>query len=182
MWDKKEGHSPTWLAAMTGLDADATDQAARTPHARRPAPLAHAGPVLPPASAAEHATRHLGRRGRQSVAPDGEARQEDDAMSKMRCGAVRLAWPVGCEERVAMRRSRSEPSTSTAPRYLIGLSVTPFSEAPTGAHVTLEAPRPFVSSQHRQPGTRSIFGWILFYLLINVPFYTSGQFLSLLSS
>jgi hypothetical protein len=80
---------------MTGLDADATDQAASTPHARRPAPLAHAGPVFPPASAAEHATRHLGRRGRQSVAPDGEARQEDDAMSNaVRCGAAGLACGV----------------------------------------------------------------------------------------
>lgn len=79
---------------MTGLDADATDQAASTPHARRPAPLAHAGPVFPPASAAEHATRHLGRRGRQSVAPDGEARQEDDAMSNaVRCGWLGL-WGV----------------------------------------------------------------------------------------
>jgi len=90
MCDTKEGYSdsPTWLAAMTGLDADATAQAASTPHARRPAPLAHAGS----ASAAEHATtRHLGRRGRQSAAPDGEARQ-DDAMPNCQCGAAR--WLV----------------------------------------------------------------------------------------
>lgn len=74
---------------MTGLDADATAQAASTPHARRPAPLAHAGSVFPPpASAAKHATRHLGRRGRQSAAPDGGARQ-DDAMSMLACGGVK---------------------------------------------------------------------------------------------
>jgi hypothetical protein len=77
---------------MTGLDADATDQAASTPHATRPAFLrvakSHPGsalplPPLPPASAAEHAMRqNLGRRGRQSAAPAavGEAIQDDDAM------------------------------------------------------------------------------------------------------
>jgi hypothetical protein len=89
---------------MTGLDADAMAQAASTPHARRPAFLAppenHAGSVLfSPASAAEHATRHLGRRGRQSAAPAGEARQ-DEAMP-MRCGW--LCEVDGGEERVAAR-------------------------------------------------------------------------------
>ena len=74
---------------MTGLDADATAQAASTPHARRPALLppaaeSHAASVLfPPASAAaEHATRRLGRRARQisAAAPAGEARQDEEAM------------------------------------------------------------------------------------------------------
>jgi len=87
---------------MTGLDADATAQAASTPHARRPAPLAHAGWVFPPASAAEQATRHLGRRGRQSAAPDGEARQDDDAMPmRLRCG-----WLDLCEVKGKGREKR----------------------------------------------------------------------------
>jgi len=97
--DKKDGYSPTWLAAMTGLDADATAQAASTPHARRPAPLAHAGSVFPPASAAEHATRHLGRRGRQSAAPDGEARQDDAMPMRLRCG-----WLGLCEVKEGRER------------------------------------------------------------------------------
>lgn len=81
---------------MTGLDADATAQAASTPQARRPAPLAHAGSVLPPASAAEHATRHLGRRGRHSAAPDGGARHDDGAMPmRLRCRWLGLCGVKG---------------------------------------------------------------------------------------
>jgi hypothetical protein len=77
-----------------------------------------------------------------------------------------------------MRRSRSEPSTSTAPRYLIGLSVTPFSEAPTGAHVTLEAPRPFVSSQHRRanPGPGLFLDEFCFTFLSTFRFTQAASF------
>jgi hypothetical protein len=169
---------------MTGLDADATDQAASTPHARRPAPLAHAGPVFPPASAAEHATRHLGRRGRQSVAPDGEARQEDDAMSNaVRCGAAGLACGVWREEggdEAESQRALHLHGSTLSYRFIRDTVLGGPHGGPRdtrGAATICQQ-----SAPPRQPGTRSIFGWILFYLLINVPFYTSGQFLSLLWS
>nr|CAB3494270.1 unnamed protein product [Digitaria exilis] len=134
---------------MTGLDADATAQAASTPHARRPAFLApaaerHAGSVLPPVSAAEHATRHLGRRGRQSTAPAGEARQDG-------------AMPMRVCEVVGLGRGGTREAKLPARRYLIGLSVRPLfsrlrlsSAWPAtghGAHVTLEASRTKVWSR-----------------------------------
>lgn len=141
---RKGRKAPTWLAAMTGLDADATAQAASTPHARRPAFLApaaerHAGSVLPPVSAAEHATRHLGRRGRQSTAPAGEARQ-DGAMPMRVCevvglgrGGTREGGDEAASERSSLRGAilSAYPSVPSSPGFVSRPLGQPLATGPT---------------------------------------------------
>ena len=142
---------------MTGLDADATAQAASTPHARRPALLppaaeSHAASVLfPPASAAaEHATRRLGRRGRQSAAPAGEARQ-NEAMP------VRRGWPCEVDGGRGRREGggdEAESERALSPSRVFSRAILSASLSSRGPHVTLEAcPSPNFGATPNSPET-----------------------------